>query len=225
MAYQRGSLKKVKTKKGWIWVLRYRINGAEQTPLVVGLVDDVPTEDEASLEADRLGLRVRINCGVPQGGRMKYCELAEYYLKVEFDPEVTASPKSENTKPILDHYVRDFLIAQWGDQIAENIEPLEIQKWFDALHNKKEYGWTTVSDSGHHEPNLQDRDHPQEGHEESGGRASDQHQNHLQGDQDHSGSDAPNPALCDGEHAALHSGVFGGSDGASEFGSALAPLG
>src|SRR5260370_23633472 len=145
MAYQRGSLKRVKTKKGWIWVLRYRINGAEQTPLVVGLVDDFPTEDEASLEADRLGLRVRINCGVPQGGRMKYCEIAEYYLKVEFDPEVTASPKSENTKPILDHYVRDFLIAQWGDQIAENIEPLEIQKWFNALHNKKGYGWTTVS--------------------------------------------------------------------------------
>jgi hypothetical protein len=70
---------------------------------------------------------------------MKYCELAEYYLKVEFDPEVTASPKSENTKPILEHYVRDFLIAQWGDQIAENIEPLEIQKWFNALHNKN--GW------------------------------------------------------------------------------------
>src|SRR5260370_9438007 len=140
MAYQRGSLKRVKTKKGWIWVLRYRINGAEQTPLVVGLVDDFPTEDEASLEADRLGLRVRINCGVPQGGRMKYCELAEYYLKVEFDPEVTASPKSENTKPILDHYVRDFLIAQWGDQIAENIEPLVIQKWFNALPNKKGAG-------------------------------------------------------------------------------------
>jgi integrase len=145
MAYQRGSFKKVKTKKGWIWVLRYRVNGVEQTPLVVGLVDDFPTEDEASLEADRLGLRVRINCGVPQGGRMKYCELAEYYLKVEFDPEVTASPKSENTKPILEHYVRDILVAKWGNQIADHIEPLEIQKWFNALHNKEEYGWTTVS--------------------------------------------------------------------------------
>ena len=145
MAYQRGSFKKIKTKKGCIWVLRYRINGAEQTPLVVGLVDDFPTEDEASLEADRLGLRVRINCGVPQGGRMKYCELAEYYPKVEFDPEVTASPKSENTKPILEHYVRDILVAKWGNQIADHIEPLEIQKWFNALHNKEEYGWTTVS--------------------------------------------------------------------------------
>ncbi len=49
MAYQRGSLKKVRKKRGWIWVLRYRINGAEQTPIVVGLVANFPSEDEALL--------------------------------------------------------------------------------------------------------------------------------------------------------------------------------
>ncbi len=145
MAYQRGSFKKVKKKKGLTWVLRYRINGVEQTPLVVGLVSDFPSEDDANVEADRLGLRVRINSGNAQIGRIRFNELAEYYLKVEFDPEVTASPKSENTKPILAHYVRDTLIAKWGGQIAENIEPLEIQRWFNRLHNTDEYGWTTVS--------------------------------------------------------------------------------
>jgi integrase len=145
MAYQRGSLKKVERKEGVTWVLRYRTNRKEQTPLIVGLVSDFPTEDEANVEVDRLGFRVRINCTNPKTNRVKFDELAEYYLKVEFDPEVTASPKSENTKPILDHYVRDLLIAEWGDQIAEDIEPLEIQKWFNALHNKEEYGWTTVS--------------------------------------------------------------------------------
>jgi hypothetical protein len=77
--------------------------------------------------------------------RMKFDELAEYYLKVEFDPEVTASPKSENTRPILEHYVRDLLIAKWGAQVAEDIEPLEIQKWFNTLHNNDEYGWSKVS--------------------------------------------------------------------------------
>ncbi len=145
MAYQRGSFKKVKKKKGLTWVLRYRINGVEQTPLVVGLVSDFPSEDDANVEADRLGLRVRINSGNAQIGRIRFNELAEYYLKVEFDPEVTASPKSENTKPILAHYVRDILIAKWGGQIAEDIEPLEIQRWFNRLHNTDEYGWTTVS--------------------------------------------------------------------------------
>jgi len=47
--------------------------------------------------------------------------------------------------PILAHYVRDIIIARWGDQIAEDIEPLEIQKWFNRLHNKDEYARTTVS--------------------------------------------------------------------------------
>lgn len=124
-------------------VLRYRVEGREQTPLVVGLIADFPTVDEA--EADRLGLRVRINCADSGTRRIRFDELAEYCLKVEFDPEVTASPKSENTKPILEHYVRDILIAKWGDEIAENIEPLEIQRWFNRLHNTDENAWTTVS--------------------------------------------------------------------------------
>src|SRR6516162_1837782 len=145
MAYQRGSLKKIRKKEGMMWVLRYRLVGREQTPLVVGLVADFPTVDEAELEVDRLGLRVRINCTDSGTGRIRFDELAEYYLKVEFDPEVTASPKSENTKPILEHYVRGILIAKWGDEIAEDIEPLEIQKWFNRLHNKDDYAWTTVS--------------------------------------------------------------------------------
>jgi hypothetical protein len=128
MAYQRGSLKKAMKKEGLTWMLRYRVGGSEQTPIVVGLVSDFPTEDGASLEADRLGLRVRINCADSKTRRVKFSELAEYYLKVEFDPEVTASPKSENTRPILGHYVRDILIAKWGDWIAEDIEQPEIQK-------------------------------------------------------------------------------------------------
>ena len=205
---ERGSLKKVIKREGLTWVLRYRVGGREQTPLVVGLVADFPTEDEALLEVDRLGLRVRINCANSGTRRMKFDELAEYYLKVEFDPEVTASPKSENTKPILDHYVRDFLIAEWGDQIAEDIEPLEIQKWFNALHYKKEYRWTTVSKIrgimnrifkvGIIHKNV--TKNPVEGLATS-------NQDYVQGDQDHPCSDALDPAFCDGEHAALHSGV------------------
>jgi hypothetical protein len=46
-----------------------------------------------------------MNCDDSGTRRIKFDELAEYYLKVEVDPEVTASPKSENTKPILEHYV------------------------------------------------------------------------------------------------------------------------
>ena len=66
MAYQRGSLKKAERKEGLTWVLRYRINGKEQTPLVVGMVSDFPTEDDANVEVDRLGLS---NCTCTTGGQ------------------------------------------------------------------------------------------------------------------------------------------------------------
>jgi integrase len=134
MAYQRGSLKQVRKKEGLTWVLRYRMNGNEQTPLFVGLVADFPAEDEANVEVDRLGLRSQINVrGSIPHGRMKFGELAEFYLMVVTDPTVTTSPMDENTLPILKHNVRDYLIANWGSEIAEEIEPLKIQRWFVSL--------------------------------------------------------------------------------------------
>jgi hypothetical protein len=78
MAYQRGSLKKVERTEGLTWVLRYRIDGKEQTPLVVGLVNDFPTEDDANVEVDVLGLRVRINCTNLRTERVRFNQLAEY---------------------------------------------------------------------------------------------------------------------------------------------------
>jgi len=157
MAYQRGSLKRMQRKEGWTWVLRYRINGREQTPLVVGLVSDFPTEDDANVEADRVGLRTQINLRnrVSQG-RMKFGVLAEFYLMVVTDPTVTASPMDENTMPILKHNVRDYLVAEWGNQIAEDVEPLEIQKWLVSLRTtpikdstgrvlKEGLAWPTIS--------------------------------------------------------------------------------
>ncbi len=155
--YQRGSLKKVKRKEGLTWVLRHRINGKEQTPLVVGLVNDLPTRDEANVEVDRLGLRTQINVrGRISQGRMNFAELAEFYLMVVTDPTITASPMDENTMPILKHNVRDYLIAKWGSNIAEEIEPLEIQKWLVSLRTtpikdatgrvlKDGLAWPTIS--------------------------------------------------------------------------------
>lgn len=155
--YQRGSLKKVERRRGMTWVLRYRTNGKEQTPLAVGLVSDFPAEDEANVEVDRLGLRTQINVrSTTSRGRLKFGELAEFYLMVVTDPTVTASPMDANTMPILKHNVRDYLIVRWGSEIAEKIEPLEIQKWFVSLRTtpikdaagrviKDGLAWPTIS--------------------------------------------------------------------------------
>jgi integrase len=148
MAYQRGSLKKVSRKEGATWVLRFRITNAEgervENTLPVGLVCDFPKEQDAWREVDRLGLLVRINSDAPCPARTRFDALAEHYLKADFG-EDAVRPKSVNTIPIVEHYVRDYLITRWGDAIADDIKPLDLQRWLKALHTDKGLAWTTIS--------------------------------------------------------------------------------
>jgi integrase len=147
MAYQRGCLKAVKRKEGEAWVLRYRVVGADgrrvENTLPIGLVRDFPKEKDAWREVDKLGLLVRIN-GAPGPGRVRFDFLAEQYLKNDFGADAVR-PKSANTIPIVEHYVRDYLINRFGEAIAEDVKPLEIQKWLKSLNETKGLAWTTIS--------------------------------------------------------------------------------
>jgi integrase len=148
MAYQRGSLKKVSRKEGATWVLRFRVMNAEgrrvENTLSVGLVRDFPKEQDAWREVDRLGLATRVNSDAPCPGRTRFDILAEHYLKSDFGADAVR-PKSVNTIPIVEHYVRDYLIARWGQEIAEDIKPLELQRWLKSLHTGKGLAWTTIA--------------------------------------------------------------------------------
>ena len=147
MAYQRGSLKKVRRKEGETWVLRYRVASADgrrvehTTP--IGLVRKFPKDMDARREADRLGLPVRINDRLLPG-RMQFNFLAEHYLRADFGADAVR-PKSANTIPIVEHYVRDYLVKRFGEQIAEDIKPLEIQKWLKSLNETNGLAWTTIA--------------------------------------------------------------------------------
>jgi integrase len=148
MAYQRGSLKKVPRKEGDTWVLRYRVDAADgrrvENTLPVGLVRDFPTEKAAWREVDRLGLLIRVNSDAPAPGRIHFASLAEHYLKADFGPDA-ARPKSENTALTVQHIIRDYLIPRFGAEIAEDIKPLDIQRWLKSLHSDRKLAWTSVS--------------------------------------------------------------------------------
>jgi integrase len=128
-------------------MLRYRLNTADglrkENTLPIGLLRDFPTEKAAWKEVDRLGLLVRINSEESET-RIRFNALAEYYLKADFG-EDAVRPKSVNTVPIVEHYVRYYLIARWGNELASDIRPLEIQRWLKALHIENGLAWTTVS--------------------------------------------------------------------------------
>jgi integrase len=145
MTYQRGSIRK--SRSGEYWVLRYRVTAADgrrvEHNATVGLVRDFPKERDAWREVDRRGLLVSVNAE-NQTGRMRFNALAEFYLKAEHGADAVRE-KSATTVPIVEHYVRDYLIARWGEQFAEDIPPIEIQRWLVSLHNEKGLAWTTVS--------------------------------------------------------------------------------
>ena len=147
MSYQRGSLKKVRRKEGETWVLRYRVTSTDGRRVehiaTIGLVREFPKDRDAWREVDRLGLGVRIN-DTPGAGRASFHFLAEHYLKADFGADAVR-PKSANTIPIVEHYVRDYLIKRFGDQIAEDIKPLDIQKWLKSLKESTGLAWTTIS--------------------------------------------------------------------------------
>jgi integrase len=147
MAYQRGSLKKIRRKEGETWVLRFRVTNAEgkrvENTLPIGLVREFPKDRDAWREVDRIRLGVRIN-DTPTPGRASFDFLAEHYLKADFGTDAVR-PKSVNTIPIVEHYVRDYLIERFGEQIAEDIKPLEIQKWMKSLNESNGLAWTTIA--------------------------------------------------------------------------------
>jgi integrase len=147
MGFQRGSLKKVERKEGQGWVLRYRTNAADgrrvENTLPVGLVCLFPKERDAWREVDKLGLLARIN-NEQSGARMRFAQLAEHYLKVDFS-EDAVRPKTEKTVSNVQHLVRDYLIVRFGDEIAEDIKPIEIQRYFKYLNADMGLAWPTVS--------------------------------------------------------------------------------
>ena len=63
-------------------------------------------------------------------------------------------PKSVNTIPIVEHYVRDYLIARWGNELAGDIGPPEIQRWLKSLHTVNGLACDRLKDPRHHAPGL-----------------------------------------------------------------------
>jgi hypothetical protein len=59
---------------------------------------------------------VRIN-SEESGARIRFDALAEYYLKADFGEDAVRQ-KSINTIPIVEHYVRDYLIVRWGNELG-----------------------------------------------------------------------------------------------------------
>ncbi|HEX8801603.1 MAG TPA: site-specific integrase [Terriglobales bacterium] len=128
-------------------MLRYRMTRADGKRLecreFVGLVRDFPTDKAARREIERSGLLARINAQEADT-RIRFHALALHYLEHDCGPDALR-PKTERTVLNTSHIVHAYLIPQWGEAIADDIKPLDIQRWLKTLHTEKGLAWTTIS--------------------------------------------------------------------------------
>jgi hypothetical protein len=126
--------------------LRYRITQPDGRRVehthIVGLVADFPKCKDALREVDSLGLIARIN-DESADTRIHFDALAEHYLRTDFGQDAVR-PKSANTIAAVERYARNYLIPHWGKEIADDIKPLELQRWLKSL-NTDGLAWTTIA--------------------------------------------------------------------------------
>jgi hypothetical protein len=65
-------------------------------------------------------------------------------IKADFGADAVR-PKSVNTTSHVEHVVRAYLVPRFGDEIAEDIKPFDIQRWLKSLHEPGGLAWTTIS--------------------------------------------------------------------------------
>jgi hypothetical protein len=170
----------------------------------IGLVRQFPKDKDAWREADRLGLSGRIN---EAPARVSFHFLAEHYLKADFGADAVR-PKSVNTIGHVEQVVRAYLVPRFGDEIAEDIKPFDIQRWLKSLHDTNGLAWPTISKMrGVMHRIYKDRNPARARREESRTTRRDALEERLQGHRHHACANA-----CDSEGPPLTSSLHIGLD-------------
>jgi integrase len=117
----KGWFRRKKEKLVYCWC---NANGKERSK-VVG--PHTMNDEEGWLEVGRLGLDGMVNKPDPA----KFGEVLHHYLA--YGKKKTGEDKASSTKETDNRNARLYLRPVWGDRIAKDIEPLEIQEWIDSL--------------------------------------------------------------------------------------------
>src|ERR1035437_10482570 len=132
--YQEGSLRKLSTKRGEVWNLRYfgyRCSDgkwSEQTPLPVGAVSLFPTEKKARAEAVRLKLIEQINRTSVPVSEVTFGFIARDYIRVNLAVDAI-KPKASTTRYTETLIINKHLLPRWEVVLAVEMKALAIEEW------------------------------------------------------------------------------------------------
>ncbi len=137
--YQQGSLKKIKRDGGReVWVFRWRETqtGGIRRPrkLVVGSVEEFPTERRAWLAVD--SLRLNINCDVNEYSQVprSVVELIRHYESTELADENDTVAYS--TKQVYKANLKNWIEPKWGSLLLSELEELPgvyVENWLKTV--------------------------------------------------------------------------------------------
>ncbi len=118
-------------KKGAVWVYHCYVTKpdtgkrGEQT-YVIGSLADFATESEVWEEIGRRHLQPHDENEIPSG-RLTFRDLAASYQ------HNSMQDLAETTQHTVQHVIEHYLIPRWGDRLALEIQPLEIEQWLRSL--------------------------------------------------------------------------------------------
>jgi integrase len=141
LKHQRGWLKKEIRSQGETWMLFFRTTRKSDGKRVenkfpICLVKDFPEKSSAWEEVEKQHLHIN---QVDFRGCVTFADLAQHYVEHELvDPAESVNPKAHTTIMGYERVLRNRLLPRWGNRVALDVEPLEVEQWLTAL--KREEG-------------------------------------------------------------------------------------
>jgi integrase len=137
--YQQGSLKKVKRKGGReVWVFRWRETRPDGKrrlrKLVVGSVEDFPTERRARLAVDALHLNINSDLSEHPQAPRTVMDLIRHYESTELAEE--SETVAYSTKEVYKANLKNWIEPKWGDLLISELEELPgvyVEQWLKTL--------------------------------------------------------------------------------------------
>ena len=145
--YQRGSLRRIRRKDGTkVWEYRWRetqIDGTrKRRSMIVGSIEDYPTESLAQAEVDDLRLNInpftsdQVVKDISVGALVNHYrehELPDIFYKDEPDKISDEPRKSWSTQDTYDGYLRKWILPRWRSYRLSEVKAVAVEQWLKTL--------------------------------------------------------------------------------------------
>ena len=151
--YQRGSLRRIRRKDGTkVWEYRWRETQKDGTckrrSMIVGSIEDYPTESLAQAEVDDLRLNINsftsdqlikdISVGALVNHYREH-ELPDIFYKDEPDKIPDEPRKSWSTQDTYDGYLRKWILPRWRSYRLSEVKAVAVEQWLKTLSFENGY--------------------------------------------------------------------------------------